>query len=90
MSPCPNPPTKYTLVFYTNVISRQNQAVFSQPSKVFTFVVQALEAETLQGQTANRVVASVKALIQATGTNLAQAAASLSPEQQRTAQVYFG
>jgi hypothetical protein len=52
-------------------------------------VVQALEAETLQGQTATRVVASVKALIQATNTNLAQAAATLTPEQQRTAQAYF-
>ena len=70
-------------------IIRQNQAVFPQPAKVFTFVVQALEAETLQGQTANRVVASVKALIQATGTNLGQAASGLTPEQQRTAQAYF-
>lgn len=51
--------------------------------------MQALEAETLQGQTANRVVASVKALIQATSTDLGQAAATLTPEQQRTAQAYF-
>jgi hypothetical protein len=56
---------------------------------VFNYVVQALEAETLQGQTANRVVASVKALIQATSTDLGQAAATLTPEQQRTAQAYF-
>lgn len=52
-------------------------------------MVQALEAETLQGQTASRVVGAVKALIQATGTNLAQVAAGLTPEQQRTAQAYF-
>jgi hypothetical protein len=63
--------------------------VFSQPGKVFTFVVQALEAETLLGQTATKVVASVKALIQATNTNLSQVASTLSPEQQRTAQAYF-
>jgi hypothetical protein len=72
-----------------NNFTRQNPAVFSQPAKVFTFVVQALEAETLQGQTATRVVASVKALIQATNTNLSQAGASLTPEQQRTAEAYF-
>lgn len=70
-------------------ITRQNQAVFSQPDKVFTHVVLALEAETLQGQTASRVVNSVKALIQATNTNLVQVAANLTPEQQRTAQAYF-
>jgi hypothetical protein len=40
-------------------------------------------------QTATRVVASVKALIQATNTNLAQVAATLTPDQQRTAQAYF-
>jgi hypothetical protein len=74
---------------FANKSSRQNQAVFSQPAKVFTYVVQALEAETLQGQTATRVVSSVKALIQATNTNLAQAAATLTPDQQRTAQAYF-
>lgn len=69
--------------------TRQNQAVFSQPAKIFNYVVQALEAETLQGQTANRIVASVKALIQATSTDLSQAAASLTPDQQRTAQAYL-
>lgn len=74
---------------YTDKLCRQNQAVFSQPAKIFNYVVHALEAETLQGQTANRIVASVKALIQATSTDLAQAAASLTPDQQRTAQAYF-
>jgi hypothetical protein len=70
-------------------MSRQNQAVFSQPAKVFKFVAQALEAETLQGQTASHVVGAVKSLIQATGTNLAQVAGELTPEQQRTASAYF-
>ena len=52
-------------------------------------VVEALEAETLQGKTATHVVNAIKHLIQTTNTNLAQAAASLTPEQQRTVQVYF-
>lgn len=68
---------------------RQNPAVFGHPVKCFVSVVQALEAETLQGQTASRVVNSIKALVQATNTNLAQVAGSLTPEQQRTVQVYF-
>ncbi|KAA8622517.1 KAP95 Karyopherin importin beta [Pyrenophora tritici-repentis] len=81
--------TPYAYAFLAQLIEQQNQTVFSQPAKVFNYVVQALEAETLQGQTANRVVISVKALIQATSTDLSQAAATLTPEQQRTAQVYF-
>lgn len=73
----------------TNARCRQNQAVFSNPGKAFVHVVEALEAETLQGKTATQVVNTVKALIQATNTNLAQVAASLTPDQQRTVQVYF-
>jgi hypothetical protein len=69
---------------------RQNSAVISNPAKAFVFVVQALEAETLQGKIAQHVVAAVKALVQATNTNLAEVAGSLTPEQQRTVQVYFG
>ena len=57
--------------------------------KVFHYVAQALEAETLQGQTATRVVNSVKALVQAANVNLAQVAAGLTPEQQQTVQAYF-
>jgi hypothetical protein len=52
--------------------------------------VQALEAETLQGKIGSVVVQAVKALVQASGTNLAQIEGALAPEQQRTVQVYFG
>lgn len=51
--------------------------------------MQALEAETLQGKIGSVVVNAVKSLVQATNTNLAQVAGSLTPEQQRTVQVYF-
>lgn len=72
-----------------NSFRRQNSAVISQPVKAFQFVAQALEAETLQGQTASRVVGSTKALIQATNVNLAQVVAGFTPEQQQTVQAYF-
>lgn len=73
----------------SSISPRQNPAVVSQPAKAFQFVAQALEAETLQGQTATRVVNSTKALVQATGVNLAQVAATLTSEQQQTVQAYF-
>ncbi|KAF2869193.1 armadillo-type protein [Massariosphaeria phaeospora] len=75
--------------FLAQLIEQQNPAVFAQVPKVFTLVAQALEAETLSGNTASRVVTATKALCQATNTNLAQLAAGLTPEQQRNAQAYF-
>jgi hypothetical protein len=72
------------LTFYS-----QNPAVLSQPQKVFLFVVQALEAETLQGQIANRVVASTRNLLQATGQDLAALLGQLESGLQQTVQAYF-
>ena len=69
--------------------ARQNPAVLNQAGKAFQYVAQALEAETLQGQTAIRVVASVKGLAQATNLNLGQVAAGLTPGQQQIVQAYF-
>jgi hypothetical protein len=56
---------------------------------VFQFVAQALEAETLQGTTATRVVNCVKSLVQITNMPLQQAAAGLTAEQQQTVAAYF-
>jgi hypothetical protein len=75
---------KLKLTFYS-----QNPAVLSQPQKVFLFVVQALEAETLQGQIANRVVASTRNLLQATGQDLAALLGQLESGLQQTVQAYF-
>jgi hypothetical protein len=69
---------------------RQNPAVTANPGKAFIAVVQALEAETLQGKIGSAVVQAVKALVQSSGTNLAQIEGALAPEQQRAVQVYFG
>ncbi|KAF2737961.1 importin subunit beta-3 [Polyplosphaeria fusca] len=79
----------YAYAFLAQLIDQQNPAVFNRAGLAFQSVAQALEAETLQGQTAARVVASTKALVQATNLNLGQAAATLTPEQQRTVQAYF-
>lgn len=69
---------------------RQNPAVVTQAAKVFVFIAQALEAETLQGQTATRIVASAKQLITTAGLDAAQLLQQLSPETQQTVRAYFG
>jgi hypothetical protein len=73
-----------SILFY-----RQHPAVVAQTDKVFIFVAQALEAETLQGQIATRVVAAAKLLLQMSGRDPAQLMSQLSPETQRTVQAYF-
>jgi len=69
---------------------RQNPAVVAQAAKVFVHVAQALEAETLQGQTATRVVQASKLLLQAAGLDPAQLLQQLTPETQNTVRAYFG
>lgn len=61
-----------------------------EAAKCFTFIVQALEAETLQGQTATRVVNVAKQLVQMAGLNAGQLLANMSPETQQTARAFFG
>lgn len=69
--------------------SRQNPAVLSQPAKVFAAIVQALEGDAIQGQTAQRAVASAKALVAASGLDAAGVLAGMSPETQKTARAWF-
>jgi importin-5 len=68
---------------------RQNPAVLSQAPTIFKYVVDALEAETIQGQIALRVVASVKDLLGVTHTDAQQLVGSLSPETQAVVRTYF-
>jgi importin-5 len=56
---------------------------------MFTHIVQALEAETLQGQTLERVVASAKQLLTMAGVDANQLLASMPPETQQTVRTYF-
>lgn len=79
----------YAYSFLVQLIDQNNPAVVSQPGKVFTYIAQALEAETLQGQTAARVVEAAKRLVAGTGVDGAQLLASLPPETQKTVRAYF-
>ncbi|KAF2661620.1 ARM repeat-containing protein [Lophiostoma macrostomum CBS 122681] len=79
----------YAYAFLAQLIDQQNPAVLNQPLQVFHSVVQAVGFETLQGQTATRVVNSVKALAQAANVNLAQVVAGLNSEQLKIVQAYF-
>lgn len=73
-----------------NADRRQNAVVVSEAAKCFTFIVQALEAETLQGQTAARVVNAAKQLVQMAGLNADQLLAGMAPETQQTVRAFFG
>ena len=63
--------------------------VMSQPALVFQRVVEALEAETLTDQTAMRVVAATKALLQATNTDPSPVLLNFSPETQNLVRRLF-
>lgn len=63
--------------------------MFSNAAKVFGYIVQALDAETLQGQTAQRVANSAKQLVAATGVNAEQILAGVNPDNQAAVRSYF-
>ncbi|KAL2828730.1 armadillo-type protein [Aspergillus cavernicola] len=79
----------YAYSFLAQLIDQQNPIVMSNADKVFGHIVQALEAETLQGQTAGRVANSAKKLVQATGLNADQILAGVSPDNQAAVRSYF-
>ena len=58
--------------------------------RCFNYIAQALEAETLQGQTAQRIVDAAKRLITTAGLDANQLLAGLNPETQATVRAYFG
>ena len=68
---------------------RQNPAVFAKAAQVFHHIALALEAEMIQGQTAEKVLESAKQLIAATGINPDQVLETLSAEGQATVRSYF-
>ncbi|GES60696.1 importin beta-3 subunit [Aspergillus terreus] len=79
----------YAYSFIAQLIDQQNPAVMSNADKVFGYIVQALEAETLQGQTAARVATSAKQLVAATGLNAEQILAGVNPDNQAAVRSYF-
>jgi len=56
---------------------------------VFHNIALALEAETLQGQTAKKVAESAKQLVAQTGINADQILQTLSPDGQVTVRSFF-
>ena len=72
-----------------NDACRQNPAVSSKAQQIFHNIVLALEAETIQGQTAKKVAESAKRLVEQTGTNADQILGALSPEGQATVRSFF-
>jgi len=70
-------------------VPRQNPAVVASASPVFQVIVQALEAETIQGATAQRVVAAAKKLVQMAGIDANGILSTLNPETQHNVRAWF-
>lgn len=62
----------------------------SKASQCFTCIAQALEAETLQGQMAQRIVGAGSKLIRTAGLDSTQLLNGLPPETQNTVRAMFG
>ncbi|KAI5361577.1 putative importin-beta domain, armadillo-like helical, TOG domain, importin beta family [Septoria linicola] len=80
----------YAYSFLAQLIDEQNSAVMSKAAQCFTFIAQALEAETLQGQMAQRIVGSGRKLIATAGLDANQLLGALPPETQQTVRAFFG
>lgn len=61
----------------------------NQAGKIFVYIAQALEADTLQGQTASRVAVATKALLTEAGVDPTPLLQQFSPESQRTIMGFF-
>jgi importin-5 len=72
-------------------VSRRNPAVTNPAgaAKTFTSIAQALEAETLQGTTAQKVANAAKQLVVQTGINAGQILQGLGPDTENAVRTYF-
>lgn len=74
----------------TNVLPiRQHPAVGQQPDKVFLYIAQGLESQTLTSQTASRVCAATKVLLQATNTDPTPLLQQFTPDAQQVIMAFF-
>ncbi|KAF1824854.1 ARM repeat-containing protein [Dissoconium aciculare CBS 342.82] len=76
--------------FLAGLIDDQNPAVLAKASQCFTHIAQALEAETLQGASAQRAVEAGKKLIAMAGLDAHVLLAGLPPETQGVVRALFG
>ncbi|RDA86269.1 hypothetical protein CP532_5083 [Ophiocordyceps camponoti-leonardi (nom. inval.)] len=79
----------YAYAYLAELIDQRHPAVMNQGSKLFVFVAQALEAETLQGQTATRVIAATKLLLTSSNVDPMPLLQRFSQDSQRTIMGYF-
>ncbi|KAH7253475.1 armadillo-type protein [Fusarium redolens] len=79
----------YAYAYLAELIDQQHPAVANQAGKIFVFIAQALEAETLVGQTANRVALATKGFLTSTGVDPTPLLQQFSPEAQRTIMGFF-
>lgn len=70
-------------------IRRSNPAVHAKAGQCFTYIAQALEAETLQGNMAQRIVDAARKLVQNAGLDANQLLLGLSPDTQATVRAFF-
>ncbi|KAI9685217.1 MAG: hypothetical protein M1820_010831 [Bogoriella megaspora] len=80
----------YAYSFLAQLIDQQNPAVLSKGAKCFNDICLALDAETLQGQTAQRIIQSAKNLVQIAQLDANALLSQLPPEAQGTVRAMFG
>ncbi|KAM3548004.1 hypothetical protein MY1884_009355 [Beauveria asiatica] len=79
----------YAYAYLAELIDQGNPTVMAQASKLFVFIAQALEAETLRGQTANRVAIATKTMLTAANVDPMPLLQQFSPDAQRTIMGFF-
>ncbi|KAL8951885.1 MAG: hypothetical protein Q9222_002160 [Ikaeria aurantiellina] len=79
----------YAYMYLAKLIDESNPATIAAADKAFIAVALALEAETLQGQSAQRAAAAAKRAAHAAGIDVNHLLARLSPETQQTVRGYF-
>ncbi|KAK5130814.1 hypothetical protein LTR08_001648 [Meristemomyces frigidus] len=80
----------YAYSFLAELIDQQNPIVMAQAARCFVFIAQALEAETLQGNVAQRIVGAARKLVTTAGLDANQLLAGLPPDTQHTVRAFFG
>ncbi|KAF2764289.1 ARM repeat-containing protein [Teratosphaeria nubilosa] len=79
----------YAYSFLAELIDQNNQSVMQNAARCFTYIAQALEAETLQGKVAEAIVSAAKKLVTTAGLDANQLLASLPPETQNVVRTIF-
>ena len=82
-------PVSHLNVIASLTCARNRPEVVPLASKIFVYTAQALAGDAIQGQTASRVVTSVKTLLQNTNTPPGPLMSQFTPEQQTTILGYF-